>query len=135
MPVHFGLWLERLNKYGRETGLGVYVHNNPTDRGLVILRNISNKLSKFFKIVPGNIIVEPKSEVEINFMATGKWKICSFTEAQFGLWTLGTVGIAYAEDVSVPVRFSLSWLPGTLNCTKFVAESITLALPISILPI
>jgi hypothetical protein len=41
----------------------------------------------------------------------------------------------FAEDLTVPVKFSLAFLPGTLNCTKFVMEGIIIGLPISVLPI
>lgn len=136
MPVHFGLWLEALNRYGRETGIGPYFDVNPTPSGYrnLISGSFSNVL-RYFKVVSGKINVTVYPELAITGMATGKWKICRFTHAQFGLWTTAAVGAAYAEDLAVPVKFNLAFLPGTLNCTKWVAEAITLALPISILPI
>ncbi len=133
MPIHFGLWLEVLNNIGEETGIGPYFDVNPTTGGL--RRLLSGSVFRYIKIVPGRLNVSVKSDFEITFMATGKWKICSFTHPQFGLWTAAAVGASYAEDLTVPVQFNLFFIPGTLNCTKWVAEAITLALPISILPI
>ncbi len=123
VPSHWFIYVE---KKGRAAGLKY-------DIGIRHFRRFRSLL-RYARIFEGFLTVIPVTRATALAGVNWHQKVAEFRQGQFFIWNAVVIPLGFAEG-SGYVSFSIPGYPLTLNCYKWTAEAVLIALIFQVLPI